>query len=46
MAETRNGGKRVRCFMAAQFSIPAGLLLAKWISGTEVLYGWGWQMFS
>lgn len=37
---------RVRSFMAAQFGIPAFVLLATWVTGHEQLYGLGWNMYS
>lgn len=36
----------VRWFVAAQIGIPLALLALRWIEGTRVLYGWGWQMYS
>jgi hypothetical protein len=34
-----------RLVIAGQFGIPAVLLGLRW-AGHEMLYGWGWQMFS
>jgi hypothetical protein len=33
-------------FIVVQVGLPLALLIARWLTGEVVWYGWGWQMFS